>query len=258
MLRLNLLAACCLLLAIPPAQAATQTTGTIAQGTRFATTYYVCDSGQPGPTVIVTGGIHGDEPAGAAAADQIRRWTVVRGRIIVIPKMNVTGLDAGKRRMTDVDTSLADLNRDFPRVGQKEPAIGTPAIEIWAFVEKQKPDWLIDLHEAGALRGSRTGAIGNSLLPCPSADMSKALPVLLDAVNATISDPGKRFVAARPPKDSTLARAAGAHLGIRAMIIETTKTGQTMTVRVDQHRALVRALLVHLGMLEAAADPPKR
>ena len=258
MLRWNLSAAFCLLLLVPPAQAAPQSTGTIAEGTRFAATYYVCDSGQPGPTVIVTGGIHGDEPAGAAAADQIRSWTVVRGRIIVIPRANTTGLAVGKRRMTDVATSLADLNRDFPRVGQKEPARGTPAVEIWAFVEQQKPDWLVDLHEAGTLHGSRIGAIGNTLLPCPSADMTKALPVLLGAVNATISDPAKNFIAARPPKDSTLARAAGAHLGVRAMIIETAKTGQTLTVRVDQHRVLVRALLVHLGMLEPAADPPKR
>ncbi|MEZ5299670.1 MAG: hypothetical protein R3F11_03220 [Verrucomicrobiales bacterium] len=41
-------------------------------GRNGETPYYVADSGEPGPTVLITGGIHGNEPAGAAAAAQIR------------------------------------------------------------------------------------------------------------------------------------------------------------------------------------------
>jgi len=45
-----------------------------------------------------------------------------------------------------------------------------------------------------------------------------------------------------------LARAAGEHLGIHALIIETAMPGQTLEVRVAEQCAIVRALLKHLGM----------
>jgi predicted deacylase len=244
-----------LLAPMAPLWAAAPEAGTIAAGTRFATPFYLQDSGQPGPTVLVTGGIHGDETAGAAAAEEIRHWTVVRGRLIVVPRLNTTGLAAGRRRMADVDESLADLNRDFPRVGRQEPARGSPAVEIWQVVRQQKPAWLVDLHEAQGVHGSKPGNVGSTLLPCPSPDMTQALPVLLAAVNGAISQRPKQFIAARPPKDSTLARAAGEHLGIRALIVETTRPGQSLEVRVRQHTTIVRALLEHLKMIAPAAEP---
>jgi predicted deacylase len=243
---LGILAILPLAVSLSPASAA----DALLPDTRFATPYYVQDSGRPGPTVLVTGGIHGDEQAGAAAAEEIRTWTVVRGRLIVIPRLNVPGLIVGRRTIPEVDTSLADLNRDFPRVGREEPPRGTPATEIWEFAKKQKPTWLVDLHESRSLHGTREGATGNTLLPCPSAEMDKMLPVLLTAINATLADPKERFVAARRPKDGTLSRAAGEHLGINSLIIETTKPGQKISVRVRHHTTIVRALLVRLGMLE--------
>ncbi|MGI9472015.1 MAG: hypothetical protein ACR2NZ_10805 [Rubripirellula sp.] len=50
-------------------------------GQSWQTRFYVNDSGVAGPTVIVTGGVHGNEPAGSAAADQIRHWPIVRGKL---------------------------------------------------------------------------------------------------------------------------------------------------------------------------------
>jgi hypothetical protein len=237
----------------PGTTPAKRTSGTLAPGTKFATPYFIFDSGRPGPTVMVTGGVHGNEPAGAAAAEQIHGWTVSRGRLIVAPRLNIGGLKAGTRRLPDVDESLADLNRDFPHVGKDEPSRGTPAVEIWQFVRQQKPDWLIDLHEALQFRAHGEDSVGNSLLPCPSPDMRKALPGLLAAVNAGISDPQKRFAAARPPKDTTLARAAGTHLPVRAMIIETTQFDQPLSLRTAQHVTIVHQLLEYLEMVDGAA-----
>lgn len=37
--------------------------GPLAKGTKWETPFYVRVSGQAGPTVVITGGIHGDEPA---------------------------------------------------------------------------------------------------------------------------------------------------------------------------------------------------
>jgi predicted deacylase len=223
-------------------------TGTLLPDTRFATPYYVHDSGKPGPVVLVTGGVHGDEPAGAAAADEIRHWTVNRGRLIVIPRINMTALAAHQRRIPDVEASLEDLNRDFPHVGTKELPRGVLAAGIWRFVGEQKLDWLVDLHESLTLHDARTGSVGNMLLCCPSTDMTAAQPAMLKAVNASISDPRCEFRFGRAPKDGSLARAAGTQLNVRSLIIETTRKDQPLAVRVEHHCRLVRALLKHLNM----------
>ena len=69
--------------------------GLLAKGTKWETPFYSRDSGKPGPTVVLTGGIHGNEPAGAGAAEQIRHWPIKRGRLIVVPSVNRPGLAKG-------------------------------------------------------------------------------------------------------------------------------------------------------------------
>ena len=233
-------------------------TGTLAANSAYATTYYVHESGQPGPIVMVTGGMHGDEPAGAAAAEEIRYWHVARGRLIIVPRLNVPALAAHQRATPRADESLADLNRDFPRSGKTEPPRGTPATEIWRFVQKRNPAWLIDLHEAQTLHGSRQGSTGNLLLCCPSPDMAPAQQAMLAAINATIPDVKLKFSFGRAPKDGSLARAAGEQLGINSLIIETTRADQPLAVRVEHHCRIVRALLNHLDMRPSSKDEDHR
>ena len=67
-------------------------------------------------------------------------------------------------------------------------------------------------------------------------------------MNATLADRRYQFVVGRRPKDTSLARAAGEHLGIHAFIIETAMPGQTLEVRVALHCAIVKALLTYLAM----------
>ena len=47
----------------------TLSSGVLAKGTQWETAFYQRDSGVDGPVVLVTGGIHGNEPAGARAAE---------------------------------------------------------------------------------------------------------------------------------------------------------------------------------------------
>ena len=71
----------------------------LAAGTKWATPYYIVEGAQPGPTVLLTGGLHGDEPAGARAAEQIRHWPITRGRLVIVPRANEPGLAAGTRHL---------------------------------------------------------------------------------------------------------------------------------------------------------------
>ena len=118
------------LAAFSSAGAATRSGGTINTGTRFETPYYIQDSGVAGPTVVITGGIHGNEPAGAYAADQVRHWPISRGKIIVLPRANPPALKADKRYTPEVDEKLKNLNRNFPKAGEPPDARGTAAVGV--------------------------------------------------------------------------------------------------------------------------------
>ncbi|MBI5397185.1 MAG: succinylglutamate desuccinylase/aspartoacylase family protein [Verrucomicrobia bacterium] len=230
------------------ANAHADTTGLIAAGTSAATPYYIKDSGAAGPTVLITGGVHGDEPAGAYAADQIRHWPITRGKLIVVPRANVIGLTAGKRNTPGEPEALRNLNRNFPKAKETGPARGALATALWDFVRQQKPEWVVDLHEGSDFNALTNKSVGSSVIVFPTPEGKAVAPALLEAVNATVTNQNHRFTLRGPPIDGSLARAAGAHLGAHAMILETTTKSQPLSLRARQHRIMVFALLARLDM----------
>ncbi|MFO8014543.1 MAG: succinylglutamate desuccinylase/aspartoacylase family protein [Phycisphaerae bacterium] len=246
--------------AAPAASSATtqsaQPAGTLAEGTRWATPYYVIDSGKAGPTVMVVGGVHGNEPAGAAAAEAIRRLAIARGKLLILPRANVPGLEARRRRLPDVDRDASDLNRNFPRADGAAPR-GQPAEAIWALVSRVRPDWLVDLHESAGFRKADPKRVGNTVIHAVADDTRRRALAMIEAVNAGIDDEKKRFILLKNPAKGSLARSAADRLGASAMIVETTRRDQPLALRVRQHRLMVERLLADLGMVESREDSPR-
>lgn len=230
------------------AQASTLTTNLLLTGTRFATECYIQDSGVPGKTVMIVGGVHGNEPAGAQAAEAISRWHLTAGKLVVIPRANVPSLAVNKRLIPDLDTNLNNLNRNYPRAGKTEDARGELATAIWQVALEQKPDWLLDLHEGYDFNQINEKSVGSSIIVFPDDKGSAAAELMLAAVNKTISEEKLKFAHRGPPIDGSLARAGGEHLHIPSMTLETTSK-QPITKRVNQHETMVHALLAHLDMV---------
>ena len=224
-------------------------TNLLLSDTRFATEWYLRDSGVTGPTVFICGGVHGNEPAGANAAEIIRQWPLLKGRLVVVPRANVPGLVANKRLIPDLDTNSSNLNRNYPRAGIEAGPRGEPATEIWNLVLKFKPDWLLDLHEGFDFHQVNEKSVGSSVISFPNPKGVEAADLMLAAVNSDIADEQLKFVHRDMPIDGSLARAGGEHLHIPSMTLETTSK-QPMEKRVHQHEVLVQALLKHLGMVE--------
>lgn len=105
---LSLLAALALATSAGPARA----TGlperfTLFAGTQYPLEVYHLRGAEPGPTVMVQGGIQGDEVSGYLAAQILTRAKVRKGGLIVIPRANVPTVLAKKRQIN------VDLNRRF-------------------------------------------------------------------------------------------------------------------------------------------------
>ncbi|MCM8768338.1 MAG: succinylglutamate desuccinylase/aspartoacylase family protein [Candidatus Omnitrophica bacterium] len=71
---------------------------------------------QVGPTLLLIGGIHGDELAGCLALERYAIMTLKRGQMIVIPRLNWAAIMAGKRGVNGVD-----MNRLFSLPQEKLP-----------------------------------------------------------------------------------------------------------------------------------------
>jgi len=234
--------------------------GILAAGTKWETPYHVIEGSQPGPTVFLAGGLHGNEPAGARAAEQIRHWPILRGRLVVLPQANQPGLRAGTRHLPELAKPEADLNRNFPRTGADDEARSVIGQAVWTFARKLKPDWVVDLHEGYHFHQIQSKSVGSTILASRPGDQ-RTRPVvtrMLAAVNATIADPDKHFVPLRGTANGSLTRAAAERLGSNSLILETTTREQPLSLRTRQHRLMVRALFQDIGMLGTDAPTMTR
>ena len=159
--------------------------GKIGQGTIWETTYYIVDSGNPGPVVLITAGVHGNEHAGIRAANQIKNWDILRGKLVIIPRVNEPGIQSN-RRLMPVETD-EDLNRNFPRSPVMNPK-GELASYLWRFVSELNPDWHIDLHESRDFRKVDPSRFGNSIIYYPDPETTDMGLRMLTTVNSSITD----------------------------------------------------------------------
>lgn len=221
-------------------------TGTLGTGI-FKTPYYIRNSGLPGPLVVITGGVHGNEPAGSLAAWNFVTVTPKRGTLIIIPEINRPGLKENERS----GAYPGDPNRAYPQSSTGRPKDDL-AEEIWNLVKEKRPDWLVDLHEGYDFHKINKDSVGQSIIlyPGTSSQLKVREPIVLKMIqeaNKTVSSSNHYFSYLKYPVSGSLARATGQFLGAATMIIETS-TKQTRSLRIRQHEVMVNTLLSHLGM----------
>ena len=129
----------------------------IMLGTSNEQTVYYYRAPQDGPTTMVIGGIHGDERSGYMAADQIRKWTVNRGELVVVPRAHPEAIADDLRPWDN------DLNRKFPPTGGD--CLTPLADKLWDVVEHHDPDWVFDLHSSRGIYKSGDGGVGQAMFP---------------------------------------------------------------------------------------------
>lgn len=238
-----------------------RSTGKIAKGTEWETDYFGIDSGRSGATVLVVGGMHGNEPAGSRAADQIRHWPIVRGKMFVVPRANVLALAANTRLTPGEPEVAGNLNRNFPQAEQGESLKVAPrgelAAALWAFAMKAQPDWILDLHEGYEFHRShqppkgKKKSVGSSIIYRGGETLDPVVEKMIVAADATVTDPEKRFSRLRNgPVETGYARACIRVIGAEGLILETTFKDQPMSLRTRQHRAMVNELLNHIGLVD--------
>jgi predicted deacylase len=191
--------------------------------------------GQPGPTLCLTGAVHGDELNGVEIARRVFEESdaeSVAGTVIAIPIVNTWGFRSGNRYVAD----RRDLNRAFPG---KEGGSLASRIAFATFDRVIRHcDVLIDLH---------TG----------SADRSNTPQVRIDGANEHARELAQRFavgiVLVGDGPEGSLRRASG-QAGITVLLYEAGGPNRFDAAEIDRGVEGVFNVMEALRML--AVEPP--
>lgn len=230
-------------LAVQDAAASTVTTKTIAAGTPYATTLYIIKGEQPGPVLMVTGGVHGNEIAGYKAANLIKKYKISRGTLLVLPEANKIAVHNGTRTCKGV----GDLNRSFPNSSTGSPD-DVLAQAIWKVVKDYKVTWLVDLHEGYNYHKVYNPSVGQSLIYYPRTGSYSVGKAVISRLNQDIDNPDHRFSLFPTPLPKTLARSTSEFLGVHGFTFETCNL-QPLSTRINQHQLAIKTFLIQLGMI---------
>ncbi|WP_312910596.1 PKD domain-containing protein [Natronosalvus caseinilyticus] len=223
--------------------AVSRDTFTILSGTDRETTGYVTQAEADGPTVVVLGGIHGNEVAGYTAAGKIADWEITAGTLVTIPEVNAAAIERGTR----TDEEGTDLNRQFPEGEEPRTEL---ARAIWNVLLKYEPDTLIDLHESvGIYTGDDVDGVGQAIFHSSDDEAAATAEEAAALVNQDYVDDADLafqtddFAGPDASPSGLVAHKAARELEIPAFLVETLSVDVGLETRVQWHLAIVESLV---------------
>lgn len=191
----------------------------------------------PGPTVFVTGAVHGDEINGTGTIRSILRerpFELKTGTLVLAPVINLPGFERHTRYLPD----RRDLNRSFP--GSKGGSFASRMANAVFEQLVRRCDYGIDLH---------TAAVRRTNFPNVRADMTD--PKIAPFARAFGAE---LIVSSRGPVGSL--RCAASAVGCATLILE---SGEVWKVESGYIEYAVRGItncLRHLGMVDGEPEEP--
>lgn len=213
------------------------------QGQPYKLPLWLINGDKAGPTLVVTGGVHGAEYASIAAALDLGRSLLPRdlcGRVIVVPVVNLPGFAARSIYICPLDGK--NPNRVFPG-----DAAGTASEQMadWVFRNViSQADCYVDLHGGDLIEALLPFTIffrsGNQQVDARSLEMAKIF--------------GIHYLVASGTPGSTIAAASCA--GIPSILTESGGQGIWTPEQVADHTNGLQRLMRHLKMIPGSAPEP--
>ena len=203
-------------------------------------------SGAEGPTVLITGGVHGDELEGPLVIGELIRSIEpedVKGRLILVPCTNAPAVNAGTRT-SPIDRR--NMAREFPGA-----MFGQPTEQIAHFLHSvlfPMADWYMDLHAGG-----NTLVHALSSLVFPADDMDPQLRERCLFLARTFGAPTTVLIRHLGHGRTPVASACAA--GVAAISVEMGSAGQLQPLGVRTCRTGVHRVLSTLGVVPRLTMP---
>ncbi len=196
-----------------------------------------------GPTALLVGGVHGDEHEGPIVLGEWIRSLEparIRGRLIILPALNLPAVRRGQRR-SPIDQQ--DLARAFP--GNPEDP---PTRQIAHFVARElipRADFILDLHAGGT---SMEIMIAAMMRIHEDTALNKRTEAAMRSFGAPLA-----LVAGRSGGSSLVAAATGQ--GKVSFAVELGSGGRVSARGLAAARSGITGFLAHTGILPGELTP---
>ncbi len=229
--------------------------------------YFVYDSKQKGPTILMVGGTHGNEPAGSYSLNILKKKLdkniikIKRGKLILIPSVNECGLKLNLRMIPFV----WDLNRKYPenKIYDKEYLKQYCPINAKIVELTEQADFILDFHEGWGFHRENKKSIGSTISPTETNTAYDIAHILFYQLNKTIKDNNKKFTILTTKKYSGNAEYSDKEniigslsyfansLNKSHILIETTGKDdiQPLKVRLQQNDIIINNILTYFNII---------
>ena len=198
---------------------------------------HVWRASRPGPSVFVTGAVHGDEINGTGAIRhiiQVKPFELVAGALVLVPVVNVQGFERHSRYLPD----RRDLNRSFP--GSSEGSLAARVARVVSDEIVARCDYGVDLHSA---------AVRRTNFPNVRADMGvRRVAEVARALGCGLIVDGKG------PKGSL--RRAATDDGCPTVVLEAGESLKVEPAIMEFSVRAIRNLLISLEMADGSPSVP--
>jgi hypothetical protein len=165
-----------------------------------AFTVHEKEGAEAGRTLVVVGGIQGDEPGGFMAANLlVTHYTITKGQVRVVPNLNFESIIARHRGVH------GDMNRKFAQLPDDDPEYAT-VDRVKRLIADERVNGVINLHDGGGFyresyvdrlrnpnRWGQCTIIDQAALDVPFGDLGQIARGVTDHVNRHLLDPEHRF-----------------------------------------------------------------
>jgi predicted deacylase len=207
-------------------------------GSPVAVPIHVIRAEKPGPTVLLTGCVHGDELNGMGIIREVLYGhppALTRGSLVCVPVVNVYGLEHHTRYLPD----RRDLNRDFP--GAEKGTLSSRLAHVIFDKVVRQCDILIDFHSA---------AVRRTNYPNIRADLSNAA-----CRNLALTFGCELIVDGKGPIGSL--RRAATSAGVPCIILEAGEVWKIEPSVVEVGTRGVMNILKSMKMVEGEVEKPR-
>lgn len=204
------------------------------------------ESFNPGPSILMIGGTHGNEPASKVAllkfSELMKKNALKRGKLVIIPETNKSGGHLSLRFMSH-NWINPDLNRNYSDRGKDDISR-----KIIKYVNES--DFILDFHEGWGFRKINKESIGSTL--SYTTEFSKELSKkLINKLNDKIKDENKKFLLNNENDELLTLRNFSSRKGKNYILVETTGQSniQPLDLRVEQNMLIIENFLLDLNMI---------
>jgi predicted deacylase len=205
---------------------------TLATGYSSMLSVRVFHGAEPGPTVFVSGAVHGDEIVGTAVIQHLAQQidpSRLSGTVLLVPVTNIFGFLNRSRYLPD----RRDLNRSFP--GSVSGSLASQLAQVFFSEVVQRASLGIDIHTAAVHRYN-----------LPQIRIDKGNPRLVELAMAF----GAPVIIESPLREGSL-RSKAKEEGVDMLLLEAGEALRFDNLSIETGVAGVLRVLAHLGMIDA-------